>query len=1056
MSGFAFVDGADTIQTGELKQDTKSLLRTAQDELDLWEELIRATGGGLEGDKSNFAVVNFQWKGGKWSYEKPRPDDNLTVRNSDGSREPLTQLKPSEARRTLGVYQAVDGSEKEQTKRLKAKAKQWSRAIARSSLSRNNAVVGMQTSLYPSITFGLMATTMTKEQCADIFKPIRQGALPHTGYMKTMPGTVVHGPLKYGGMGVKDLYTLQGITHIKALLDEAGTDSPTGNLIKQVIEGHIVEIGRKGNILTLSYKHMQTEMTYSWIQDTLRFADEHKLTLQGSIPSLRTWREHDTLMMEDIHQLQGTIISEEDRNAFQRCRLYLKAATLSDIVNGSGTHVLTSAWTCERDWDSMSSKAYQWPYQPKPTKKDQEAWRRVLQQVYDVCPRHRHLACPLGKYYKASRAKAGWFIDRCNDSIYQKDDNRWRQWKPVVSRTRNWLYIPTPDIEDSIRRRWTIAIVNENTPGELVEYNGTAPMILAQTQTQLQDNTTRSETQTLQTTIDNLPESIQWVMEQTSIPEDDGIEIAALILQDKGRCVCDGAVTDNLGTAAAQFMDVTDKNNFKTQNRTPGLELDIYSYRSELCGILAAVVMVKCIAKRHGITQGTITMGCDNESALWAAFGDGDNRAGDPSYDLINVIRHETNSSPITWQHRHVYGHQDEIAGAYLDEWAVANVEADEAAGQYWSQQYCTGSRERPKPGRMPGEGWRVSINQNVLISNLDDQIYDHAYHDQCIQYWEYKQRIDPGSHKDIAWDHHKGALKLMKRSRQQWVHKHFCGFEGTNSMLHKRGERTTPICPNCSAVETHRHIVQCQSNRATIAYRNTERNFESWLKATTSDEMRLALMAHLDAYRENEEVPDDENATPLIAAASLGQTGIGPNAFMEGLLTKAWEPAQREHLTTIGSKKNPSRWMKELIKKLWDISWDMWDSRNGEVHRNTITRKEQIIAQLHADITSTHHTGNDNRFMPWMEKEFFKQPLDTILQNTEYQKRTWLHLATRYIERDRQRVARNRSVRIMREWILPGSTGTIGQQRRRIINRRESDLRAPEGSRRGPTGREV
>ena len=249
---------------------------------------------------------------------------------------------------------------------------------------------------------------------------------------------------------------------------------------------------------------------------------------------------------------------------------------------------------------------------------------------------------------------------------------------------------------------------------------------------------------------------------------------------------------------------------------------------------------------------------------------------------------------------------------------------------------------------------------------------------------------------------------------------------------------------------------MKCQSNRATIAYRNIKRNFESWLKETTSDAMRLALMAHLDAYREDDEVETDESWPTDIAEASNRQIRIGPNAFMEGLLTKEWERVQREHLANTGSKKNPSRWMKELIKKLWDISWDMWDSRNSKVHSNTETQKEQIIAQLQLDITTKHHQGNNNRFMPWMEKEFFKQPLDNILQNTEYQQRTWLHLATRYIERDRQRVARDRSVRIMREWILPGSTGNIERQRRTIINRRESDMRAPEGSRRGPIGREA
>ena len=63
----------------------------------------------------------------------------MLVRNGTGMEE-LTQLGPSEARRTLGVWQAIDGNEREQTKQMKKKATAWARAIARSSLTRQDTV----------------------------------------------------------------------------------------------------------------------------------------------------------------------------------------------------------------------------------------------------------------------------------------------------------------------------------------------------------------------------------------------------------------------------------------------------------------------------------------------------------------------------------------------------------------------------------------------------------------------------------------------------------------------------------------------------------------------------------------------------------------------------------------------------------------------------------------------------------------------------------------------------------------------------------------------------
>ena len=72
---------------------------------------------------------------------------------------------------------------------------------------------------------------------------------------------------------------------------------------------------------------------------------------------------------------------------------------------------------------------------------------------------------------------------------------------------------------------------------------------------------------------------------------------------------------------------------------------------------------------------------------------------------------------------------------------------------------------------------------------------------------------------------------------------------------------------------------------------------------------------------------------------------------------------------------------------------WDMWDSRNSKVHKNSMTQKAQIIAQLDTDTRSKHLEGQTNRFLPQMEKEFFKQPLEEILKHTEYQKQAWIHI---------------------------------------------------------------
>ena len=185
-----------------------------------------------------------------------------------------------------------------------------------------------------------------------------------------------------------------------------------------------------------------------------------------------------------------------------------------------------------------------------------------------------------------------------------------------------------------------------------------------------------------------------------------------------------------------------------------------------------------------------------------------------------------------------------------------------------------------------------------------------------------------------------------------------------------------------------------------------------------------------------------------------MDQKTLGPNAFAEGFLVQQWQQVQGRYLLETQSKRCPSRWTRELIKKLWMVSWDMWDSRNGEIHKNQQTRQEIIIAQLDKEIQDAHDAGTTNTFLPRLERMFFQVDKAEVLKKTEYQKRTWLHMAKRYVERDRQRIVRNNGVRMMRDWLRPGSTAEIVRRAQQIRNRTDRNFRAPEGSRRGPLGR--
>ena len=51
-------------------------------------------------------------------------------------------------------------------------------------------------------------------------KKEREGVYLNFSFTKKTPEIIIHGLIKYGGVGVKGLDTLQGISQVKAFIDE--------------------------------------------------------------------------------------------------------------------------------------------------------------------------------------------------------------------------------------------------------------------------------------------------------------------------------------------------------------------------------------------------------------------------------------------------------------------------------------------------------------------------------------------------------------------------------------------------------------------------------------------------------------------------------------------------------------------------------------------------------------------------------------------------------------------------------------------------------------------
>ena len=239
------VDDTDLMQTGNIGDDYVTVSSKLQDAIDLWEIGARASGGEIVTDptKSWYCLIDFEWNEGEWSYKSEMDDVDITVKNGDGMRCPLSSIAPSEARRMLGVYLAADGNNTTQVKEMRNTAEVWQNKVRVGHLNRWDAWLALNTTVMKSLEYPLLATTLSIEECTHIMAPILSAGLPNAGMCRNMARSLVYGPSKYQGLDIHNLYTTQGITHLAALVNNIWRDTETGKLMIISLENMKLELG---------------------------------------------------------------------------------------------------------------------------------------------------------------------------------------------------------------------------------------------------------------------------------------------------------------------------------------------------------------------------------------------------------------------------------------------------------------------------------------------------------------------------------------------------------------------------------------------------------------------------------------------------------------------------------------------------------------------------------------------------------------------------------------------------------------------------------------------
>jgi hypothetical protein len=230
--------------------------------------------------------------------------------------------------------------------------------------------------------YGLLASTLEPANYQSIQSPATHAILPKLGYNRNMPTEVRYGLTDLGGIGLQDLYVMQGTRKVITITEHIRCQSKLGLMIQAAIQWthHSFGVGfdilrhptRRGVREFLARSNCQLELPDSFQPAPRRIGD--KTLIEVAI----------------AHNL-----TDSKLQSIQRVRYYLQATYVSDAYNAAGDDVLDEVQRHQPITCSTTTKQY--PRQPKPPSKD---WAVLLDLLRDaeVCLRpwlptwqtHRH------------------------------------------------------------------------------------------------------------------------------------------------------------------------------------------------------------------------------------------------------------------------------------------------------------------------------------------------------------------------------------------------------------------------------------------------------------------------------------------------------------------------------------------------------------------------------------------------------------------------------------------------------------------------------------------
>ena len=969
--GFAFVDDTDLITSSIGKNDSLEEKTKMQHTVNEWEAVSRTTGGALAPHKCWSWIIAFDWKNDTWSYKSTNNEDHkMTVKDSTGKVVQMVTLEAHMAKEMLGVQLAPDGNQEAQLKTATEKMRKFSEYIRTGHVNKHEAWVSLNMVAMKSLEYILPAMSLSETEYSKLMTPVLQQFLPKMGVNRNIKHDLLYSPATVQGLGVKNPYILQGVDHIRDITEHIWKETMTGDLLKCNLEQLRIEIGDNISILNSNYnKYKPLILTDSYAQNTWEFMSKHNITLDVEIDSIPLLRDGDSCIMRGF--IDNPNIPRSSLAQLNRCRIYLKVFTVSDISSGDGTRIRDEVWHGRQF--QTGRNICMWPIWGRPSLSSWSYWRTALKATF-CTEKDKVLKLPLHQWINVPQYWEWFCIQRDEHShLIQYTKQGYLEYKKIG--------------RSQLHKRYSSQKVRQYKVKE-------GDILLPTTVTKAHRSFIMSSPWKVRNKndVEETQARTRW-LNVDKYSKGPMSKIQQAILNGTLIAVSDGSYNENKGLGTASWiLSTQDRTAFITAGAiSPGNPEIQTSYRSEILGILGILEEVDAMCTQFQLTDGTCTIFCDGLSALQviqeASIQSVNTRQA--SCDLISACVKLKNKIPITLKYAHVKGHQDDRQQlCNLSVPAQLNVLMDGLA-----KDLLEDNRDI-NPQTLSGHylGFTLPRHTGTIFQKFKESLYDSIMTKKCHSYWISKDRYRVEDINNINWTAQANAMSGTNKTSQRTIAKWCSGWIATGKNMQRWNMRYSGNCVFCQHPnEDTTHILKCTNTLAINNWKKQLAVFDNTLiKLKTAYPLRKAIILELRAWRNNDKTPSHQYADEILKKSICDQRALGWKVFLEGLLTTSIITYQHNHLKQHFPQQRVTTWSKRVVKAGWKVIMEIWKYRNDILHTTDNIELMQGRQILEETVAKEWNIGLHN--LPILEfSHLFRLKLDELMKKSTQSKKDWL-----------------------------------------------------------------